>query len=338
MMRSDPSVSTITAGSSRDWMNRRQLPLWRYLRHNHHRRDHGRVKDLVYWFFPDQGKKLIQNDRITPKEKLDMLLKWIVHSPQITCLILGDQRMGKDALVCRLFELIVNYCEENNLLPPRIVTLGNVKCPPFVADKDMYFSFKDIPFGTANKPVYIYCSELEVEFPARDYQTTENKLFSVLEGTMGQNHQKLFGCVKLASKVDISILRSCNLKIFKYISPEKLDIEGVERVNILTELGRWFLPKDVNDKSQSLLAFDNNLLTAKWKLPTFWSQEYSEQFNGQNISKEKIFDFVRAKFDDKEKITPTQIIMLQTMVYQKFRVRLKPNEIKSCFNFTTENI
>lgn len=322
---------SITADSSREWIWRRQLALKRYLRKNHHRRDHQRVFELMFYQFADEGKRLIQNDGMTLKEKGLMLIKWIVHSPAITCLILGDQRMGKDALICRMFELIIDYCESIGLEPPRIVTLGNIKCPPFVHPDDMYFSFKDLPFGTKEKPVYIYCSELEVEFPARDFATTENKLFSVLEGTMAQNHQKLFGCVKLTSKVDISVLRSCNLKIFKYISPEKLNIEGVERINILSDLGRWFLPRDVNDKSQSLLAFDNNLLTANWNLPSFWSTEYSEQFRGGNISREKIYDFIRSKFDDKEKITPAQINMLQTMVFQKFRIRVSDEEIRKCF-------
>ena len=329
---------SITADSSRDWMDRRHLAVKRYLRKNHNRRDHERVSNLLYFGFPDEGKKLIQNDGMQSCKKLDMLLKWIITSPQITCMILGDQRMGKDALVCRLFELIVESCLIMKRQAPRIVTLGSVKCPPFTRDEDMFFSFKDIPFGTKARPVYIYCSELEVEFPSRDFATTDNKLFSVLEGTMAQNHQKLFGCVKLTSKVDISILRSCNLKIFKYISPEKLNIEGVERVNILSELGKWFLPKDVNDKSQSLLVFDNNLLTAKWKLPTFWSDDYSEQFRGGSIPMTKIFDFIRSKFDDKDKITPAQINVMQTMVYQKFRKRISDNEINQCFNSSTKSI
>lgn len=325
-------IDTITADSSRDWIDRKQLPMLRYLRKNHNRRDHQRVLNLIYNIYPDEGKKLIKNFGMHPLEKLEMLLKWIVLSPQITCLILGDQRMGKDALVCRLFELILDYCKEKNFLPPRFVTLGNVKCPPFCAERDMYFSFKDIPFGTKKQPVYIYSSELEAEFPARDFQTSENKLFSILEGTMAQNHQKLFGCVKLASKVDLSVLRSCNVKLFKYISPEKLNIEGIEREHILTDLGRWFLPKDVNDKSQCLMSFDNNLFTGKFKLPSFWSDEYSEQFRGGTISKDKILDFIKSKFDDKEKLSPAQVNNLQIMVYQKFRQKISDTEIRYCFN------
>ena len=321
---------SITGESSKDWINRRWNRLLRYLRRNHHWRDHPNVFNLLYNVYPDQGKKLIQNDGMSSQEKLDKLLKWIVHQSQITCLIFGDQCMGKDALVCRLFELLNEYLKKEGFELPRYVTLGNVKRPPFVDKEDMYFSFKDIPFGSSFRPVYIYASELDSEFPSRDYAGAENKLFSVLQNTMRQNHQKLFGCIKLASQVDISVLRSCNIKLFKYISPEKLDVEGVERVNILTELGRWFLPKDVQDKSQCLMAFDNNLLTGSWSLPSFWSNEYSEQFNASYIDQSKIKDFVRAKLEDKEKVTPTQIYNLQIMVYQKFRKKLTSIEIRDC--------
>ena len=149
------------------------------------------------------------NYDLPEKDKKSELIRWLIHQPQITCLILGDQRMGKDALICHIFDDIIGYCKENNLQKPRFVTLGNVKKPPFVRvdpeeDKgkkgyvnDMYFSWKKIPSGTASKPVYIYCSEIEQVLPARESMAgTENKLFSVLEGTLGQNHQKLFGAVK----------------------------------------------------------------------------------------------------------------------------------------------
>lgn len=329
---------SITADSSREWLFRRRLALQRYLRKNHHIRDRDRVFDLIFRAFPDEGKKLINNDGMSYLEKRDLLIKWIVHSIQITCLVFGDQGMGKDAMLCRLFELINNYCDKNNMLKPRIVTLGNIKKPPFVDEKDMYFSFKDIPFGTRFQPVYIYSSELDSEFPAREFAGEENKLFSILQNTMRQNHQKLFGCVKLASQVDISVLRSCNVKLFKYISPEKLDIEGVERVNILSDLGRWFLPKDVKDKKDSLLAFDNNLLTARWSLPTFWNEEYSEQFNAYNIDESKIIDFVRAKAEDKEKLTPSQINKLQIYVFNKFRKKVDASFIRSCFDFSEKTL
>lgn len=329
---------SITSDSSRDWIDRRIIRLKRYLRRNHKTIDIPRVFRLIYYAYPDEGRKLVENEGIDAETKIALLIKWIVHQPQITCLILGDQRMGKDALICRIFELIVLYCKANNMLVPRFVTLGNVKKPPFVADEDMYFSFRDIPFGTAKRPVYIYSSELESEFPARDFQSSENKLFSILEGTLAQNHQKLFGCVKLASKVDISILRSCNVKLFKYISPEKLEIEGVERVNFLSDLGKWFLPKDVRNKSDCLFVFDNNLLTVKLGLPSFWDDEYSEQFRGDTIDINKIYDFIKARFDDTSKLTAAQINNLQIGVYQKFRRRVSKKEIEACFNFDGKSL
>lgn len=320
--------SSITASSSRDWLDRHQLKLKRYLRTNHKQPDFEKVLNLIYWTYPDEGKKLIDNFDGSEVLKKEQLMDWILYTQQLTCLILGDQRMGKDALICKIFEDILVYIKEKEIsVSPRIVTLGNTKQPDFVADGDMYFSFKDIPFGTSNCPVWIYCSEIEVEFPARDFASPENKLFSVLEGTLGQNHQKLFGCVKLTSKVDISVLRSCNLKLFKYISPEKLEIEGIERVNVLSDLGRWFLPKNSKDKSLCLMVFDNNLLTARYDLPSFWNDEYSEQFRGDNISKERILDFVRSRMSDKDKLSPAEVINLQIMVRQKFRRNLTKEEI-----------
>ena len=331
-------VESITAGSSRDWMDRRQLALKRYLRKNHHRRDHERVLDLMYYAFPDEGKKLIQNDGMIPQQKLDMLIGWIVHSAQITCLMFGDQDMGKDATFCRLFELIVDYCEKNGSLPPRFVTLGNVKCPPFVREKDMYFNLKDIPSGSRFQPVYIYSSELDAEFPARNFQGEDNKMYAVLQNTFRHNHQKLFGCVKLSANVDISVLRTTNVKMFKYTSPEKLLIEGVERFNILSGLGQWFVPKDVNDKAQTLMAFDNNLLTGRFRLPTFWSDEYSEQFKQGTIPMKKIYSFIQSKFEGKETLpSPSMINSMQTLVFTKFREKVSASEIKNCFNFTPKS-
>lgn len=325
-------MSSITADSSRKWIYEHELSLFNYLSDFHDEEDHDRVTHLIYHLFPDEGKKLIQNYNLTQAEKITSLIKWIVHSPQITCLILGDQRMGKDALVCRLFELIIDYCKINDLKPPRFVTLGNVKCPPFVAPRDMYFDFMDIPFGTSEQPVYIYSSELEAEFPAREFASEDNKAFSSVEGVMAQNHQKLFGCIKLASKVDIAVLRSCNVKLFKYISPEKLNLVGVERINVLSDLGKWFLPKDINNKSECLMAFDNNLLTADFNLPDFWSDEYSEQFRGGVITREQLYSYVKSKLPDSEKLTPASIRDLQRRVRNKFRVLLSPEEVRKCFD------
>lgn len=327
----DDLSSSITADSSRDFIDRNDLMLRNYLRETHHRMDWAKVSHLLYNAFPDEGKKLLQNFGMLDPEKKNRLIQWIVHSAQITCIVMGDQRMGKDATLCKVFEEVIDYCKKSGFDPPRFVTLGNIKAPWFVSEKDMYFSFRKIPFGTKRQPVYIYCGELEVEFPARDFAGKENKLFSILEGTMAQNHQKLFGCVKLMAKVDLSVIRSCNLKLFKFISPEKLEMEGIERVNVLSDLGRWFLPKDVQDKAKCLLVFDNNLLTTTYALPSFWTDEYSEQFRGGTISHDKIMDFVKSKLEYNDKPSPAQLMDIQTVVYQKFRKEVSLEEIRSLF-------
>lgn len=321
---------SITSASSQKWLREHELAFKRYLR-SHKQEDWEDVIDLVYHAYPDEGKKLVVNSLMGKPQKIELLLKWIVFSSQITCLIFGDQDMGKDALVCRVFELVIDFCKKNNLQPPRVVTLGNIKKPWFVAPHDRYFSLKRLPVGTKDCPVYIYCSELDAVFPARDFQGEENKLFSILQNTFRQNHQKIFGCVKLAANVDISVLRTCNLKLFKFISPEKLEIKGIERDNILTPLGRWFLPKDKAKKQQTLMAFDNNLLTCDFNLPTFWSDDYSEQFAGDNISDEDVKDFIRDKFDTETTLSPSQINKLQIMVYSIFRKNISSAFIRSCF-------
>jgi len=321
---------SITAESSRDWLDRNFPKLERYLKRNHKRKDWPTVFKLLYDSYPDEGKKLVENFDKSQQKKKELLVKFLVHTPQITCILLGDQRKGKDATLCKIFEDIREYCKLNELSSPRIVTLGNLQKPPFVAEEDMYFSFMKIPFGTSSQPVYIYASELEAFFPARDFQSPENKLFSNLEGTMAQNHQKLFGCVKLTSKVDISVLRSCNCKIFKFISPEKLNIEGIERHNVLSDLGYWLLPSDPNKHSLTLLSFDNNLLTVDYDLPSFWTQGYSEQFKGNTISKEKVLDYVQVQYSG-EKNPEKQIYNIQTVIYNKFRRLLTKEDILSCF-------
>jgi hypothetical protein len=318
---------SITSEENRNWLRGRGSGKFdRYLRNNHHPDNHQIVKDLIFWAFPDEGKKLVMNYDLEDEIKKLLLVQWLVHSPQITCLILGDQRMGKDALVCRLFDDINSYCDLIGMIRPRIVTLGNVRCPPFVKDEDMYFSFKKLPFGTAEQPVYVYCSEIEQLLPARETQGPENKLFSILEGTLAQNHQKLFGCVKLASKVDINVIRSCNCKLFKFITPEKLNIEGIERNNFLSELGMWLLPKDVNDKKKTLIVFNDNLMTVNYDLPTWWSTEYSEQF--RDVPLDKIWDYVEGmKFDKDGKLTYAQIYDIQTAIFQRFRKDVSKEDI-----------
>ena len=101
---------------------------------------------------------------------------------------------------------------------------------------------------------------------------------------------------------------------------------NIERDSLLTELGRWLLPKNVHDKSETLLVFDNNLLSVNYPLPIWWTDEYSEQFNDVPI--DKIWDYVTSlKFGDKEKLTFEQIHNIQTAVFQRFRKDIPRQEI-----------
>jgi hypothetical protein len=314
-------METITSESSRTWLDRRSLKLDRYLRRFHKKEDRPFVFNLLYYKSPDEGKKLIANYNLSEAEKLNLLVNYLLAQSQITCLIFGDQRSGKDALICEVFEMVVEHCKLLNIKPPRMVTLGNIRKPPFVADEDMYFSFKSIPAGSSDQDIWIYCSEIETVLPSREGSSPENKLFSQLEGTLAQNHQKLFGCVKLASKVDINALRSCNCKLFKFIAPEKLNIENVERANIVSPLGNWLLPRNPNDKSECLMAFDNQLFTVHIGLPSWWSSEYSEQF--RDVPLDKINDYVEVVFSNGMNIQQIQIA-----VSQKFRTQLSREDIE----------
>lgn len=314
-------METVTSESSREWLDRRSLKLERYLRRHHKLSDRPFIYDLIYYVNADEGKKLIQNYDLFESEKILLLLKWLLMQPQITCLIFGDQRSGKDALICKIFELVLELCDEMKIKKPRIVTLGNIRKPPFVDEEDMYFSFKSIPSGTAEEEVWIYCSEIETVLPSREGNSPENRLYSQLEGTLAQNHQKLFGCVKLASKVDINALRSCNVKLFKFISPDKLNIENVERANVVSPLGNWLLPRNINDKSECLMTFDSQLFTVHFPLPDWWGDEYSEQF--RDVPDDKIKDYVEVQFSNGLSIQAIQIA-----VAQKFRKQLERNRIE----------
>lgn len=315
--------TSITAMSSRNWIDKHPLKLQRYLRRFHKREDYPIVFEQLFWQVPDEGKKLIQNFDKSNSQKRRMLIEWLIHQPQITCGVFADQRMGKDALICEIFSDVIHYFKTAELEPPRFVTLGNIKKPPFVDEDDMYFSFRKIPAGSASREVWIYCSEIETVLPAREGSGPENKLFSQLEGTMAQNHQKLFGASKLASKVDINFIRGMNVKLFKFISPEKLRIEGVERENIISPLARWHLPDDKKDKPRTLMVFDNNLLTANFNLPNWWSTEYSEQF--RDVSMEKIKEAIETYYDDGQGMKTSAI---RTIVQQRFRVELSKQQIE----------
>lgn len=313
-------AETITSMSNREWIDKHPLKLNRYLRRFHRPPDRPLVHDLLYHSSPDEGRKLIQNFDLSGDEKKLLLYQWLYTQPQITCGIFADQRMGKDALICRVFDDVIRICRENEQIPPRIVTLGNIRKPPFVSDEDMYFSFKNIPPGSSKQEVWIYCSEIETVLPAREGAAPENKLFSQLEGTMAQNHQKLFGCSKLAAKVDINFIRGMNCKLFKFLSPEKLSIEGVEREKILSPLGYWHLPKSPDEKSATLMVFDNQLFLVDYDLPDWWSTDYSEQF--RDIPMDKVWDYVEVMASNG--MAP---VAIQTAVAQKFRKSIKKEEV-----------
>ncbi|MEO5350529.1 MAG: hypothetical protein H7836_12915 [Magnetococcus sp. YQC-3] len=314
-------MTDYTYNSSRYWLDTHPLKVSRYLRNFFHLKDQAYVYNLLYNDFPSEGSKLVDCFSLSNEEKKLLLTKFLVNEPQITCGIFADQRRGKDATLSSIFEDCSEYCKSLGRLAPRIVTLGNIKCPPFVLPEDMYFSFKSIPRGSFDQEVWIYCSEIEVVLPAREGMSPENKLFSQLEGTMAQNHQKLFGCSKLASKVDINFLRGMNAKIFKFINPDKLKIEGVERTNIISPLSAFHLPHNPLNKSETLCCFNDYSLLINYELPSWWSSSYSEQF--ANIPDDKIYDFIEAQLDNG--LTPSQ---LSQIIPAKFRVT----------HFTTQKI
>ena len=224
-------AKSITAMQSTGYLFNNPLKVERYLRRCHTPEDRDDVFCLLIKKYPDEGVKLVSNYNLPDEEKKLLLVEWLIFQPQITCGIFADQRYGKDALICQIFTEVIEYCEKFNIKKPRFVTLGNIKKPPFVDNNDMYFSFRDIPAGDEETEVWIYCSEIETVIPSREGSASENRLFSQLEGTMAQNHQKLFGCCKLASKVDINFIRGMNVRLLKFISPEKLNVENVEREN-----------------------------------------------------------------------------------------------------------
>ncbi len=327
-------MQSITAESNKAWIDRHELKLKRYLRRNHKREDRDVVTDLLYFQNPDEGKKLVDNFSLPQSFKLGMFYDFIKSQKQITCGIFGDQRMGKDATVCYLFDEIIKKCKINNIVPPRIVTLGNVRRPPFVVEEDMYFRISDIPSGSKEQEVWIYTSEMDSQLPSREAKSEENRSFSILSSTLAQNHQKMFGCCKLASKVDINFIRDMNVKIFKFISPEKLRVEGVERDNFISPLGKWLLPSDPYDFSKVLLAFDSQLFTVSLSLPSWWTEEYSEQF--RNVPEKKIFQYIEGEISlylkHYTKLTPGNIDEILTNVKLKFRRNITKKEFDDYFN------
>lgn len=313
-------METPTSQGNRLWLYHKSQAVYRYIRRNHSEIVDHKTIEKLFWKYPDEARKLVESYMLSNRAKIMMFLDWIIKNPVIFCGIFGDQRQGKDALLCYFFELVQKAIDIGLLKQIRFVTLGNIKAPPFVKTEDMYFSFLNIPVGSKDKEVWIYASELETVIPARDTMKSENRLYDQLSGTMAQNHQKLFGCVKLAYKVDINFFRSCNTKLFKYISEDKLNVENVERDGVLSGLGRLLIPKDRDSKNESLLVFDNYLLNVKTPLPTFWSNEYSEQY--RDIPMDRVWEYVDVQFNAGMTVPDIEVALKQ-----KFRKSVKKEEI-----------
>lgn len=313
---------TVTANSSREWLDRHELKVERYLRRNHRREDWETVYRLINYDYPDEGRKLVQYFDRSDSEKIDMFLDWIIQQQVIVCGIFADPRQGKDAAICYLLDEAIRRSKMRGLRVPRVVTLGNMKNPPFVDEKDMYYSFMNIPSGGDDQDIYIYSSEFETQIPCREGKSQENQLYSQLSGTFAQNHQKLFACSKLASKLDINFIRDMNTKIFKFISQDKLLVENVERDNLLSRLGNWLLPKNKENKAETLLVFNNNLFKVDLPLPRWYNDEYSEMF--RDIPLTKIKEYIDINISNGMK--PQSVII---SVAQKFRKKLTMEDLYS---------
>ena len=87
----------------------------------------------------------------------------------------------------------------------------------------------------------------------------------------------------------------------------------------------WLLPSDVRNKSETLMVFNNNLLTVDYGLPDWWDDEYSEQF--RNVADEQVMDFIDTLMFDTDKLTLSQIHTIQTTVFQKFRKEISKDDI-----------
>lgn len=320
---------SITYNSAQQWLIDHDWMVERYLRKNHADKDHDLIKEQMIMLQPDEAVMLVRNFNLPEKDKKLLFIQWLVLEPQITCGIFSDQRQGKDAFVCAAFEDCIDYCKSIGKPIPRVVTLGNIRKPPFVAEKDMYFSFKDIPSGRFYngqvQEVWIYCSEIETVISSRESSGPEQRLYSQLEGTMAQNYQKLFGCSKLAAKVDINFIRSLNTKIIKYIDVAKLMIENVERENIISNLAQWHRPMNKYDKSEVLLLFDMNIFKVRYGLPGWWTEDYSHQF--LDIPMDKILEYIDVQISNNMKINNIQIA-----VAQKFRKNISLSVIKERFS------
>lgn len=331
-------METLTSERNRRWMYRHYQQVDRVVRwlleqnsdsksHVYRNADRERVYSLLHEY-PDEAIKLIHNCHLSNRDKILKFLGFLKFNAVPIGCIYGDQRSGKDVDACFYLGNLNNrrYFKRRD----DFVALGNVKVPPFIDRSQRYFSFLNIPIGGKHKKVYIYCSELELQLPARDFQSQENKLFASLVGTMAQNHQAFMGCAKLSATVDISYMRYLNFKVFKYISPDKLNIQGVERDNILSGLGRFLLPRNAKNKTESLLVFDNNLLKVNIKIPSWYSDDYSEMF--KDVSDDMIAEFL-----DSQYANGWDLNSLRIAVAQKFRRQITVKEIADYLGIDFKN-
>ncbi len=268
------------------WFNHRRIP--------HHER-----VDFYRLFFTEQQlwKSVKRDVKLPNDKKREEIIRFLIDSEVIIGAVLAGQRMGKDALVCDLLQEVKNRLGRRI----RIVTLGNPSAPfitapgvGFVEPGDAYFNLLDVPGGTRECPVLIYTSELDLFFPARDFNSQSNKALNAQLNTLAQNHQKILGCAKLAANVDVSFWRACNFKLFKYITEDNLQFErGGNSYSFLTPAGLLIRPKDPHDKRTVLAVFQDKYLTITHDPPAWYSRAFSEQFNSVNFTDEHALSFAR---------------------------------------------
>lgn len=275
--------------SSQTWLYKHSVLVNRYINHLINTDKFGfEDKDLLWKKFMKESKdaKSIMIDfQRTNKEKIQEIIDFLIYQEVIIVGVLASQRMGKDCLVCFLLEKL----KEMLLDHVRIVTLGNFKRPPFVKEGDMFYSLTSCPVGNSNQRVIIYCSELDLFFPARDFKGgSENQTLNMQINTLAQNKQSLVGCAKLGANVDISYWRAVTMKLVKYISKENLKHD---RIEFLSELAMQLRPSNPMDKSKVLATFQDKIITFDHTVPKWFDKEYSDQFH--KIDPEKLREYAR---------------------------------------------
>ena len=80
-MFKDLNISfSITANSNREWIKRHEVRVRRYLREHHNRLDWDLVLMLLHWYFPEEGKKLVENYDLSDEEKINLFLDYLIDS------------------------------------------------------------------------------------------------------------------------------------------------------------------------------------------------------------------------------------------------------------------